>query len=118
MSLSAFILPVCLILCAVGGCKSVSTEPIKPANTADASTASGVFPAGGGAGGSAKPGITVNPADLPNTQSKNTTEPQCVPNPYTDDVIKLRQKMHNLDHREPLYCRDKKGGDINNEWLS
>ena len=97
LSLKAFILPVCLMLCAVGGCKSVSTEPLKSTNTADTSNASGGFSAGGGAGVSTEPGIAINPADLPNAQSAITTEPRFAPNPYTDDVIKLKQKMRDAE---------------------
>ncbi len=97
LSLSVFILPACLILCAVGGCKSVSTEPVKSTNTADIPNDSGGFTAGGVAGVSTEPGTSVNPADLPKAQTETTTEPRFVPNPYTDDVIKLKQKMRDAE---------------------
>ncbi len=97
LSLNACILTACLILCAVGGCKSVSTEPVKSANMADVPTAASGFAAGGGAGVSTEPGIAVKPADLPKSQTETTTEPRFVPNPYTDDVIKLKQKMRDAE---------------------
>lgn len=99
LSLNLFILPACLILCAAGGCKSVSTEPVKSRDTADILDDSGGFTAGGGAGVFTELGITVNPADLPNAQSETTTEPRFVPNPYTDDVIKLKQKMRDVENK-------------------
>lgn len=99
LSLNAFILTACLILCTVGGCKSVSTEPVKSTNTADIPNDSGGFTAGGGAGVSTEPGTSVNPAGLPNAQSETTTEPRFVPNPYTDDVIKLKQKMRDSENK-------------------
>lgn len=99
LSLNAFILMACLILCAVGGCKSVSTESVKSTNTVDVPNVSGWFTSGGGAGVSTEPGIAVDPADLPKAQSETTTEPRFVPNPYTDDVIKHKQKMRDAENK-------------------
>lgn len=97
LSLNVFILSACLILCAVGGCKSVSTEPVKSTNTVDVPNLSGGITSGGGAGVSTEPGIAVNPGDLPKAQTGITSEPRFVPNPYTDDVIKLKQKMRDAE---------------------
>jgi len=52
-----------------------------------------LFTAGGCAGVSTEPGKSVNPADIPNAPGENTVEPRFAPNPYTDDVIQLKQRM-------------------------
>lgn len=57
-----------------------------------------LFTAGGCAGVSTEPGKSVNPADIPNAPGENTVEPRFAPNPYTDDVIQLKQKMRGTGH--------------------
>ncbi len=99
LSLNAFILPACLILCAAGGCTGVSTEPGKSINTADIPNAPVGLTAGGSAEVSTEPGKTVNPADMPKSHSDTTVEPRFAPNPYTDDVVKRKQKMRDSEDK-------------------
>ncbi|MBI5308317.1 MAG: hypothetical protein HZB37_08335 [Planctomycetes bacterium] len=99
LSLNAFILPVCLTLYAAGGCTGVSTEPVKSINTVGIPNTPVELTAGGSAEVSTEPGKSVNPADLSNAHSEITVEPRFAPNPYTDDVIKLKQKMRDSEDK-------------------
>lgn len=108
----AFVLPASLILCVAGGCTSVSTEPGKSVNAADIPNAPGELTAGECADASTEPGKSVNPADMPKTPDDNIVETRFVPNPYTDDVIQLKQKMRDLNEQQSQCDRDKKGGEV------
>lgn len=71
-----------------------------------------LFTSGGCAGVSTEPGKSVNPADIPKAPGANTVEPRFAPNPYTDDVIQLKQKMRDSEDKQPQCDRDKKGGEV------
>lgn len=110
--LIVFILLAGLILCTAGGCAGVSTEPGKSTNTADIPNAPGELTAGECADASTEPGKSVNPADMPKTPDDNIVEPRFVPNPYTDDVIQLKQEMRDSEEQQSQCDRDKKGGEV------